>query len=208
MAELGVNPARVAEKAEVKPSFIYDIMNGKSTNPSVFKLAKVAKQLDVDISYFLGNSYQDNSPNNIIGDNDSVVKISSLLIEASAGGGSVTTIEVEGEPYFFRKTWIRDKLGVKPADLRIIWVRGDSMEPTLCNRDIILVDTTKRYPSPPGIFILFDGMGLVAKRLEMVSGSDLKNVLIKSDNPHYAAYTRSIEEINIVGRVVWFAREI
>jgi phage repressor protein C with HTH and peptisase S24 domain len=29
-----------------------------------------------------------------------------------------------------------------------------------------------------------------------------------SDNPLYAPYERSAEEVNIVGRIRWFAREI
>jgi phage repressor protein C with HTH and peptisase S24 domain len=63
-------------------------------------------------------------------------------------------------------------------------------------------------PTPPGIFVLFDGLGLVAKRLEHVASAEPPLVRIISDNPLYAPYERSAEEITIVGRIRWFAREM
>ena len=53
--------------------------------------------------------------------------------------------------------------------------------------------------------MLFDGLGLVAKRLENVANSDPPTMRIISDNPVYAPYERSAEEVNIVGRIRWFA---
>jgi hypothetical protein len=46
-----------------------------------------------------------------------------------------------------------------------------------------LVDLGRRSPTPPGIFVLDDGMGLVAKRLEHIPSSDPPRVRIISDNP-------------------------
>ncbi len=86
------------------------------------------------------------------------------------------------------------------------------MTPTLNDGDIVLVDTGRRAPSPPGIFVLHDGegndSGLVAKRLEHIPNSDPPRVKIVSDNDRYAPYERLIEEMNIVGRIRWFAREM
>jgi len=62
--------------------------------------------------------------------------------------------------------------------------------------------------TPPGIFVLFDGLGLVAKRLEHVASADPPTVRIISDNSVSALYERSAEEVNVVGRIRWFAREI
>jgi fused signal recognition particle receptor len=75
-------------------------------------------------------------------------------------------------------------------------------------RDVVLVDTSRRMPTPPGIFVLHDGMGLVAKRLEHIPNSDPPQVRIVSDNLHYSPYERLVDEMNIVGRIRWFAREM
>ncbi len=69
-------------------------------------------------------------------------------------------------------SWIRDRLKARPADLRMLHVEGDSMLPTLSDGDIVLVDLSRTAPTPPGLFVLFDGLGLVAKRLEHVANSD------------------------------------
>jgi phage repressor protein C with HTH and peptisase S24 domain len=51
-------------------------------------------------------------------------------------------------------------------------------------------------------------MGLVAKRLEHVPNSEPPAVRVISDNGFYSPYERSAEEIHIIGRIRWFAREI
>ena len=87
-------------------------------------------------------------------------------------------------------------------------VEGDSMLPTLHHGDIVLVDLARRAPTPPGIFVLHDGMGLVAKRLDHIPNTDPPRVRIISDNPWYSPYEGTAEEVNIIGRIRWFAREI
>jgi phage repressor protein C with HTH and peptisase S24 domain len=87
-------------------------------------------------------------------------------------------------------------------------VEGDSMTPTLVDGDIVLVDTARKIPTPPGIFVLHDGMGLVAKRLEHIPQSDPPRVRIISDNSFYQPYECTADEVNIIGRIRWFAREM
>ena len=139
---------------------------------------------------------------------DDYVVIPRIMVDASAGGGAIVSEEQEGESYYFRKSWIKDHLNAGPNDMRMLTVRGDSMEPTLYHNDLVLVDTARKTPSPPGIFVLFDGFGLVAKRLEYSAQQKRLRIRIISDNPQYSTYERSIEEASIIGRVVWFAREM
>jgi hypothetical protein len=47
---------------------------------------------------------------------------------------------------------------------------------------------------PPGIFVIWDGMGVVAKRVEHLPHSDPPKVMIKSLNPEYQTYERDAEE--------------
>jgi phage repressor protein C with HTH and peptisase S24 domain len=82
------------------------------------------------------------------------------------------------------------------------------MYPLLSSGDRILLDTSQRIPVPPGIFVIWDGMGLVAKRVEHVPNSDPPKVIIKSVNPEYDTYERDAEEVHIIGRVVWTARRL
>ena len=71
--------------------------------------------------------------------------------------------------------------------------------------DRILINVSRHVPVPPGIFVIWDGMGLVAKRIEHVPHSDPPRVVLKSLNAEYESYERLAEEVRVVGRAVWVA---
>lgn len=204
MVKRGITSIDLARRADVKTSFIYDIISGKSANPSTVKLARVAEVLGINLSSLAGSG--SDVATSIQTASDEYATIPRVVVDISTGDGKILSVEHEAEFYYFRKSWIKDRLGASTEDLRMLYVRGDSMEPTLCHNDIVLIDSSKKTPSPPGIFILFDGYGLVAKRLEYAS--DSKNMRVISDNPQYSTYERSALETFIIGRVVWFAREL
>jgi len=87
-------------------------------------------------------------------------------------------------------------------------VKGDSMSPVLEDGDMILVDLSDTQPSPPGIFVVFDGVGLLTKSVELIPDSSAGQIRIAPANPHYSAYQRSLRDIRIVGRVIWFSRRL
>ena len=207
MKKRGISSVELAKRADVKTSFIYDVISGKSGNPSTVKLARVAESLDISLGSLVGNDEE--STHNIAIDprasDENYVAVSRITVDNSDGVGKIIT-EQKSEYYYFRKSWISEHLQSDPSNLRMLHINGDSMEPTLQHNDIVLVDTSRRVPSPPGVFVLFDGMGITGKRLESVG--DQKMVRIISDNPQYSTYERSIEDTFIIGRVVWFAREI
>jgi hypothetical protein len=68
--------------------------------------------------------------------------------------------------------------------------------PTLHDGDIVLVDLGRRAPTPPGVFVLYDGMRLVAKRVEHIHNSDPLRVRIISDSPLCMPYEGSGNEVN------------
>ncbi|MBB2191298.1 S24 family peptidase [Gluconacetobacter azotocaptans] len=139
---------------------------------------------------------------------DGQFRIPEYNVAPQAGGGAIpTNIAVEDGP---RPTdhWSlpRRFLGAfteNPESLVVLRVAGDSMEPDYQAGERVLVDTAHRTPSPPGVYVLWDGFGLVLKRLEIVYGSDDPvTVQIMSINPGYPTYVRTLDEVHINGRVV------
>ena len=63
-------------------------------------------------------------------------------------------------------------------------------------------------PSPPGIFVLYDGFGISVKRMEMASQLGLRQARIFSANTQYSAYHRKLSDMMIKGRVFWYGRSI
>lgn len=209
MKKRGITSTELARRADVLTSFLYDIISGKSSNPSIIKLARVADALGVSLTYLVRGVAE-----NTTATTHDAVKENYITIPHIALNNSTNTVDslipykADSEPYYFNSEWIRNHLDTNISDLRMLTISGDSMEPTLCHQDVVIIDTSKKTPSPPSIFILFDGFGLSAKRLEYVSETKNPRIRIISDNPHYSTYECSISDVTIIGRVVWFSREI
>ena len=208
--QLGFSTVQVGEMAGVNRTFVYDIMRGRSGNPNLEKLQRVAEVLKVERNWLLHGLGEVEGEKPIFDNPEqSFVAVPYVNARPSMGGGQMVEFEPDyGRPYHFQQSWIRHTLRSDPACLRMMHVEGDSMMPTLHDRDIVLVDTSRRSPTPPGIFVLHDGMGLVAKRLEHIPNSDPPRVRIISDNAHYSPYEGMADEVNIIGRIRWFAREM
>lgn len=144
----------------------------------------------------------------VAAESGTIVAIPEVAVKAAAGGGALVESEVEGAHWHFPSDWVRTELRAHAGDLRIITIDGDSMEPLLMPGDKVLIDTKRRAPTPPGVFVLFDGLGLVAKQVEHVPNTEPPRLAITSANPRYQRYDRTADEVSIVGRVVWFARRM
>ena len=202
----GLKAGPVADQAGLGRSFVYDIMLGRSANPTTEKLGRVAKVLQTNVEYLLYGTPPGVRQPRVRGGGRTVA-VPFVKIEAAMGGAAVVEDEEHGEPWHFHKDWIRNSLLCRPSDLRLIRVKGDSMEPTLLAGDIVMTDFGQTAPSPAGVFVLDDGFGLVAKRLEYIPNSDPPTVKVISDNDRYDTYERTSDEVHIVGRIVWFARQ-
>lgn len=208
--QLGMNVAEVAREAGVNRSFVYDILRGRSQVPNLDKLTRIAAVVKVDLEWLLSGKGRVEGDDPITDDyHNDFVAIQYASARPSMGGGSIAEDEDRtGRDFHFRRAWIRDSLKAAPSLLRVMTVQGDSMTPTLNDGDVILVDMNQRNPIPPGVFVLHDGMGLVAKRLEHVPMSDPPRVRIISDNGRYTPYECTADEVNIIGRVRWYGREM
>ena len=126
------------------------------------------------------------------------VDVPRLALGASAGPGAVAEGESPVGAFRFAARWLRGQ-GLDPAMLSSIAVAGDSMEPTLRDGDEILVDKTPR-PLRDGIHVVRLDDALLVKRVELLRGG---HIALASDNPAYRTIEVPMDEIGVVGRVVW-----
>jgi phage repressor protein C with HTH and peptisase S24 domain len=129
-------------------------------------------------------------------------------VEASAGGGAVIHGEQVVDYLSFRAEWVRNSLGVSVRDLALISVIGDSMEPTLSEGDVVLLDMTTKGVMDGSIYALQLNGGLLVKRIQRkLDGS----IVVKPDNPRYDTEIISEDSadlLKIIGRVVWVGRRL
>jgi phage repressor protein C with HTH and peptisase S24 domain len=205
MDDTGLNAREIADRASVGRSFIYDILSGKSINPTVSKLAAVAEILGVSVPYLISGEQEEEDYNS---GRQNYINIPSVTAHLSPFGKVVVENDSKVMGVNFHKLWIKKYLKTDAASLRITHVRGDAMEPTLCSDDMLLIDMSQQLPTPPGLFVVYDGIGMSVKRLEYIAGSHPASVRIIADNAKYNSYEDSLQNLMIIGRVIWFSREI
>ena len=105
------------------------------------------------------------------------------------------------------ETMLRHEGGAAPDSLRILRARGDSMEPLVGEGDRLIVDISRRAPTTGEMVVLWDGHGLVVKRVEAGSGSDPAELRLISANPVYEPYAVPTQNVHMVGKVVWVLRK-
>lgn len=128
-------------------------------------------------------------------------------VEASAGPGSVVESEQQVHSLAFPPFYLRKIAGRTANGLAVITVKGDSMEPTLPDDSIVLVDTTKKNLGYDGLFVLLIDDVLHVKRIGR--GTRPGHVMIISDNKDlHPAFERAIEDVEAIGKVLWYGRKV
>lgn len=134
--------------------------------------------------------------------------IPKLSVGASAGQGALTGDEYAIGQIGFDEGWLR-KQGLAKAQLSMISVEGDSMEPTLRNGDDILLALSGDDGRPfmakrDGIYVLRMDDSLMVKRLSFAPDGRLSVI---SDNKVYPSrHGLMRDQVHIVGQVVWTGR--
>lgn len=129
-------------------------------------------------------------------------------VRALSGAPGLLEVHEEGageailRRYAVPRAEFRAAFGANPDLVAVFEVIGDSMLGTLNPGEKVFVNMGDRTPSPPGIFVVWDGLGLVLKRVEFVAHSDPPRVRIISDNNRYDPYERNLEEAYIQARVI------
>lgn len=125
-----------------------------------------------------------------------------LNVIASAGNGTQNDhVEVIRQVTF--DAALLKQLRVKPGQAHFIFARGDSMEPTIVDGAIVLIDTSVRRVSDDGIYAITMDDDV---RLKRVQKRALGSVELISDNPLYPVETLApdqVERLRVAGKVFW-----
>lgn len=217
MADWGKRLAEAAERKGWGPRELHDrtgihieslkkYLRGAVEQPRGKTLEKLADALDVPLVWLRDGFEVKGAPK--IKAVQHFTPVTEVDVRASAGAGAVIDYERDGHQWGFPESWLRSEFVARANELRVITIDGDSMVSEQPRRDDldpgdkVIVNIADRRPSPPGIFVIYDGIGLVAKRIEHIDGSDPARIRIMSNNSRYREYERTLDEAQIMGRVV------
>lgn len=139
------------------------------------------------------------------GDESEFVPVQRLAVRVSAGPGAAAVMEeIEGSLQFRRG--FLSSCGATQDSARIVHVTGTSMEPTIVDGAVLLVNTRNREPRNGSIFAMAYGEDLIVKRLIQTP----TGWVARSDNPdgNPDIPINADRHIEILGRAVWMGAKL
>lgn len=177
-------------------------------------LKKIAGALQVPVAAFFANEVDVNAESlglvpgafQRVGiaeqDDPDFIQVPMVTLRLSAGvsGFQTEPDRRDGGTLGMRRNWV-ERSGLNPASLIAIQVKGDSMEPSLYEDDIVVINTVDTRPVDGAVFAVnYEGEAVV-KRFSRDAG----DWWLTSDSPDQRKHHRKIcrgDACIIIGRVV------
>jgi transcriptional regulator with XRE-family HTH domain len=146
-----------------------------------------------------------------------IARTAKVSVEWLAVGQAATQAGGNGEqsaykePLAFDNNWLKEQFPESYDSLLLAQVPDESMNPTLQQGDLILVDTNDRDLATihHGIYLLKLDERILVKRLQYVAGKVLR---VLSDNTVYETFQIPLEgkltSLSLMGRVVWSGQKL
>lgn len=204
----GMSDAAASKLAVGNFSLIKNMRSARSEDKryNYQSLERLAEVLDLEC-YF--GPRRDSGPVEVIDKDAEYAHIPVHDVFLAAGAGATNDAEEIVDALAFRRDWLR-RIGLDPSKAAIARARGDSMQPSIWDGDLLLIDRNRTMPPVPAqterpkrmsVFaLLHDGEAKV-KRLQMI---DKGLAMLVSDNPDHPPCLVSPESLQIIGKVVWW----
>jgi phage repressor protein C with HTH and peptisase S24 domain len=143
------------------------------------------------------------------GARDELTYVRSVDISLGMGNPAVVDDYPDTQMVPFNLGFIRAITKAPTDQLVILGGHGESMEPTLLRNDMLLIDTSQRIPLVSDFIWAFHyaGGGMI-KRLRRIRDAGRDCFLIISDNPSVPAQTADIDDVHIIGKLIWVGRQM
>lgn len=182
------NQVSFAQKLGVTQATIANIESGNRevSRPLLLKIKEV---FNVDLmSWQDKKQYSSNS-----------IPIPFYSAKASAGEGESLPDYPDKDVIYFDIRYLQACISHNITHLSLIKAEGDSMQPTIQNGDLLMVDDSVQEIIPNKIFVIKQENQLRVKRLKTELTGE---TLIISDNTTYPVEVMN-KETEIIGQVVW-----
>ncbi|MFT4266342.1 MAG: helix-turn-helix transcriptional regulator [Xenophilus sp.] len=195
LAGIAGSASALAKKAHISPSGLSRYFGGGE--PSRKVLLALAQATGTSVRWLASGtgSMLAEEPDNTWGTLRRLPLLSMDAPSEAMPAGDDT--DFTAQAFCFR--WL-GKNGFDIENLVAMEVRGDSMAPTLKAGSVVLVDLTRKQIEDDGIYLIRDTGVTLLRRLQLeVSGQ----VRALADNPRHREFTIPLENIELLGKVVW-----
>lgn len=172
------------------------------------KILELARALKTTPEYLVGETDDDApsarvvivAPDDVVDDDGDTVEIDNINLSYGMGGSFLDTTHIDVEKVKFSRSWLSQFTTTPPHLLCSATGIGDSMMPTIHDRDVVIIDRSQTTPEMgdkiwAGVFA---GLGII-KRLRALPDGSMR---ISSDNQLVRDEIAADGELFIVGRVI------
>lgn len=210
LAALGISQAELARRVKVSQPTINALIRGNATGSK--HLHRIAAELETSPAW-LALETDDPTPVaprpsaiDALADELDLAMVPEYNIGYSMGGGTLVENFEQTGVVPFSRSWLRSVAIASLKDLFVARGEGDSMEPTLKDGDIVLIDAAQRaIRSQDRIWAVSYGeLGMIKR----VRRTPSQSYLLMSDNSTVPPIECHDGEMQVIGRVVWIGRRI
>jgi phage repressor protein C with HTH and peptisase S24 domain len=193
-----------AKKCGFRESTLRGYLSGSI--PSIDKADQIAKAAGVNLQWLVSGEGRKTADEAANGEMSEFALIPGYNIQISAGNGLESGQEEITRKLAFRHKWLKFK-GLKEKDLVLVFVKGDSMEPTISDNNTLMIDTSQQALEDGHIYVIRTNDHLVVKRIQ----NTLEGFILISDNKEYEkvmiTYSKA-EDLQVIGKVVWLGKDL
>ena len=188
--------ADLAARLKLTPKAVSKWFNGESI-PRKDKMEKLANVLGTTAAYLHGYANTDGIQLDHLAKSSDTYRVEVLDIQASAGPGTMVANEFVEKIRAIEYTTeqARSLFSGRPQEaVKVITVRGDSMEGTINPGDEIFVDVSINQFDGDGVYVFVFGRTLHVKRLQMQKN----RLAVISDNTAYERwFIDEVDEVDL-----------
>lgn len=211
MIKLGISQSELARRVGVSQPTINALIKGDSAGSK--HLHRIAAELETSPAYLAGET-DDDAPTTVapsaldaLADKFDLTVVPELELGYSMGGGATIFSDYEQRGVVpFQRSWLRGLMRGSFDQLFVARGVGDSMQPTLLDGDLVLIDASQRdIRQQDRIWaVSYGDLGMI-KRVRRLPGGTYQ---LLSDNPAVPPVACNDEEMHVVGRVIWIGRRM
>lgn len=180
-------------------------VNGYATGaqlPAGENLLAIQSALNVSIDWLLTGQEPNSSPWS-----DGYVEVPLYEAKLSGGHGADVISEKPVDRLSFKRDWFIGQKGMDPEEAALMFVTGDSMEPTFYDGDLVLINKANKTIYGGGVYAVRWENRLIIKRLSLSAPGKLR---VASDNEKFypPIEVDADNSVEVIGKVVWFCRDL
>lgn len=207
IAQSGKKKGQIAEECGVSPSSVTQWVSGESKGLKPENLFALANATGFNPQWLAVGDGPERAGDAAPGSpsEKDYALIPQYTAKGSAGNGHLNEhVEIKGG-LAFKRDWL-SRLGVKEHRCSVIYAHGSSMEPSIFDGEVVLIDHDDTEPRDAKVYVLQrpDGEIIIKRLIKQMAGW-----VIRSDNedkrrfPDEPISADSLQHIEVVGRVVW-----